>query len=171
MIEAQHRETIGAPIDEVWDFVSDIRRWADLFPGCQSCEVLDAHRSRWVIKVGAGGMIKAVTVHVDVRQWSGPEQVLFDYRLESESVTGSGFYNASTAGGGNTEVVLQLAVAGSGQMAPMWEAMCRPLLPQMARSFSGSLRQAIESAAAGTAPAPRPGLLRRLWQWLKSLLH
>lgn len=169
MIDAQHTVTIDTAIDDVWSCVQDISRWADLFPGCQECELIDDNRSRWLIKVGAGGMVKAVTVHVNVDRWGGPKTVDFSYRLESESVTGSGSYNARQLDNGATEVQLQLSVEGSGQMAPMWEAMCRPLLPQMAQSFSNRLKDDIE-ISCGLAPTPRPSLLARLWQWLKRKL-
>lgn len=50
-------------------------------------------------------------------------------------------YTASPKGPNGTEIYLQVAVEGSGQMASMWEAMCRPLLPQLAQSFANELKE------------------------------
>ncbi len=168
MIEAEHSVVIGTGVDNVWDYVQDIRRWANLFPGCKECEVIDDNNSKWLIKVGAGGMVKTVNVLVNVEQWDGPEKVYFSYKLESEPVVGSGSYTASSQGNSATEVNLHVRVEGSGQMAPMWEAMSRPLLPQMAKSFAGRLKEEIEEAN-GIVAAPRPSMLSRIGQWLRRL--
>lgn len=168
MIEAEHSVVIGTGVDNVWDYVQDIRRWADLFPGCKACEVIDDNNSKWLIKVGAGGMVKTVNVLVNVEQWDGPEKVNFSYKLESEPVVGSGSYTALRQGKNATEVNLHVRVEGSGQMAPMWEAMSRPLLPQMAKSFAGKLKDEIEEAN-GIVIAPGSSMRSTIGQWLRRL--
>lgn len=168
MIEAQHAVVVRTPIDSVWDYVKDIRQWALLFPGCRECEVIDDHRSKWVIKVGAGGMVKTVNVLVNVDRWAGPERVEFSYALETEPVTGSGSYVAASQGDGTTEILMYLRVEGTGQTAPMWEAVSRPLLPQMAKSFAGRLKDGIEQAE-DIAPLPRAPVLARLRAWFAGL--
>lgn len=176
MIEAEHTLVIDAPIDEVWNYVQDISKWANLFPGCRDCEIIDQHNSKWTMKVGAGGLVKTVNVLVHVDQWDGPGRVDFSYKLQSEPVVGSGTYSASRKSDIESEIGLQVRVEGSGQMAAMWEAMCKPLLPQMAKTFSDRLKTEIEALvpAAAAVPAARPSLLAslagRLWNIWWALL-
>ncbi len=167
MIEAEHSVVIDTVIDDVWQYVQDIRQWALLFPGCKDCEVIDDHHSKWVIKVGAGGLVKTVNVLVTIDKWDGPESVLFSYKLESEPVVGSGSYTASPQGDKATEIKLHVIVEGSGQMAPMWEAMSRPLLPQMAKSFASKLKEEIESAE-GIVKEQKPSNLSVFVQWIRN---
>lgn len=176
MIETEHTAGIDADIHAVWAYVKDIRQWAMLFPGCRECEVIDDDNSRWVIKVGAGGLVRTVNVLVHIDEWRGPEQVLFSYKLESDPVEGSGSYTAVAAGPGKTDISLRVQVQGSGSMAPMWEAVSRPLLPQLAKTFAERLKAEIEASApsaAGAAvapPTPEPPRLpwwTRLWSWLR----
>src|SRR3546814_16231878 len=55
-------------------------------------------------------------------------------------------------------------------MAPMWEAVSRPLLPQLAKMFAGQLKAEIEKTIDSTAVvAPRIGQLARLARWLRAL--
>jgi hypothetical protein len=59
-------------------------------------------------------------------------------------------------------------------MAPMWEAMGRPLLPQLAKAFASQLKDAIEAAAPVVAPEPaaaaaRPSPFAALGAWLRKL--
>jgi carbon monoxide dehydrogenase subunit G len=167
VIETEQSVLIAAPIDGVWDYVRDIRRWANLMPGLQDCEVIDADDSRWTLKVGAGGMVRTVKVFVHVDRWDAPGHVDFTYRLENDPVQGGGTYGAAPRGAGETEVTLSVRVEGSGPMAPMWEAMGRPLLPQFAKAFAGQLKDAIEAAQG---EAPQAAAARRgFWAWLLGL--
>ncbi len=148
MIELERSVTINAGIGAIWLYVKDMQRWAALMPGYRECTVIDANDSRWTLKVGVGGLVRTVKVLVHVEEWHEPERVNFSYRLEGDPVQGSGSYTALQKGAEETEVALRVSVAGSGPMAPMWEAMSRPLLPQLAKSFAEKLKVEIESAPA-----------------------
>lgn len=178
MIETEQSVVIDVPIGGVWDYVKDIERWANMMPGLQNCEIIDENDSRWTLKVGVGGLVRTVKVLVHVDAWDGPERVTFSYKLEGDPVKGGGCYVASAQGADTTGVTLQVRVEGTGPMAPMWEAMGRPLLPQFARAFADQLKGEIEKAAGVVAPqgaetaAKRSVLaaiverLRRVWQAL-----
>ncbi len=170
MIETEQTVTIRESIENVWVFARDIRGWADLMPGMKECEVIDDDNSRWTLKVGVGGLVRTVKVQVHVDQWDGPERVFFTYKLEGDPVQGGGSYLATAIGARETEVRLVVQVVGSGPMAPMWEAMGKPLLPTLAKGFAGQLRDKIEASApgdSGTAPAAMPSgfvaWLRSIW--------
>lgn len=149
MIETEQTVVVDAAIGNVWNYVSDIQRWAALMPGMRECEVVDANDSKWTIKVGVGGLVRTVKVNVHVDEWDGPGRVLFSYKLEGDPVQGGGTYTARAVGASQTEIVLQVRVEGGGPMAPMWEAMGKPLLPQLAKGFANQLKAEIE---AGNAP-------------------
>lgn len=169
MIETTQGTVIAAPIGAVWDFVSDISGWAPLMPGMQDVEMIDADHSRWVLKVGVGGLVRTVKVDVTVDRWAGPGEVDFTYGLTSDPVKGSGTYRAVAQGAAETAIELHVKVEGSGPMAPMWEAMGRPLLPQLAKAFAGALKTQIEAAAspAGAADSGSVSMLERLLAWLR----
>jgi carbon monoxide dehydrogenase subunit G len=157
VIETEQSVAIDASIDSAWDYVKDIQRWANLMPGMRECTVVDADNSRWLLKVGVGGLVRTVKVLVHIDQWDGPERVHFSYQLEGDPVTGGGSYIAARTAAHATEVTLRVRVAGSGPMAPMWEAMCRPLLPQLAKAFAGKLKAEIEKTAS--APPAQDALV------------
>ena len=144
MIETDQSVLIDASICSVWEYVRDIRNWANLFPGCRECTVIDEFDSRWVLKVGAGGLVRTVNVLVHVDEWSGPDRVTFSYQLPGDPVRGGGCYVATRRSAHQTEVSLKVRVEGSGPLAPVWEAVSRPLLPQLAKRFAGELKTEIE---------------------------
>ena len=144
MIETAQTICIDTAIEQVWDYVQDMQRWANLMPGAQSCTVIDRNDSRWTLKVGAGGLVRTVNILVHVESWDAPRAVNFTYELENDPVKGSGAYLAVGKIESETEVTLILRVEGSGPMAPMWEAVCKRVLPQLAKSFAAKLKAEIE---------------------------
>lgn len=171
MISTTQTVTIDRPIADVWAFARHIEGWAQLMPGLQSCEEIDADHSRWVLKVGAGGMVRTVTVLVHVEHWDEPGGVRFSYTLDKDPVEGRGTYAARALEPGRTEVELSVEVSGSGPMAPMWEAMGKPLLPKLAAGFAAEFKQRLEASQAPVAGAPAPtlSLLARLVTLLRRL--
>jgi carbon monoxide dehydrogenase subunit G len=153
MIETEQSLLIEAPIESVWQYVKDIRQWANLFPGCKDCTVINDNDSRWLLKVGAGGLVRIVNVLVHIDKWNGPERVDFSFKLDGDPVEGNGSYVASSSGSQTTAIQLIVRVAGTGAMAPMWEAMSRPLLPQLAKTFASKLKNEIETTARLAPPA------------------
>jgi carbon monoxide dehydrogenase subunit G len=174
MIETEQSILIEASTAKVWEYVKDIRRWANLFPGCRDCAVIDEHDSRWTLKVGAGGLVRTVNVLVHVDEWDGPQRVNFSYALAGDPVKGSGSYIATEKAANQTEVTLTVRVAGSGPMAPMWEAMSRPLLPQLAKLFAEQLKAEIEKSAvrikAPATPPPRRSMLASILAALRNVI-
>lgn len=149
MINTEQTIVIEAPIDDVWVFARDILNWAQLMPGLQDCDVLDEDNSRWTLKVGVGALVRTVRVAVHVDRWAGPSEVDFTFMLASDPVNGGGTYRARSLNQNSTELVLAVRVVGSGPMAPMWEAMGRPLLPKLARGFADEFKAEVERTRVG----------------------
>ena len=174
MIETRQTVTIAAPIDATWAYARDVKRWAEIMPGYQSCEIVSEDDSLWTLKVGVGGLVRTVKVAVHVDCWAGPERVDFSFRLQGDPVEGGGSYEAASTPEGHTLVNLGVQVRGSGPMAPMWEAMGAPVLPRFAKGFAEELKNRIEAQTGGgqavsDATDAAPSLLARLLEWLRRL--
>ena len=175
MIETSQSVVVHAPIGDVWTYARDVVRWAEIMPGYQSCEIIDDDHSRWVLKVGVGGLVRTVKVQVHVERWAGPEEVDFTYKLEGDPVSGSGTYRAAAQGTTQTALTLEVKVVGGGPMAPMWEAMGGPMLPKFTLGFANQLKARIEEIAGDAEPLPararRAGVWARFIAWLRGLVR
>jgi carbon monoxide dehydrogenase subunit G len=171
MIETSQSVPVRVGIDKVWGHVRDIRRWAELMPGLQDCEILGEDDSRWILKVGVGGMVRTVRVEVHVDQWDGPERVFFSFKLKGDPVQGGGSYLATVTGDDSIDMTLSLRVEGSGPMAPMWEAMGGPLLPKFALAFAEQLAEGIEAEHGGAPGKPVVRPKRGVMAFLRRLLR
>lgn len=173
MIETKQTVTVLCGIEDTWAYARKFDRWASIMPGYQSCETVDEDNSLWILKVGVGAMVRTVKVRVHVDEWAGPERVNFSFKLEGDPVVGRGTYIATPRGDGQTELALSVEVEGGGPMAPMWEAMGRPVLPKLAKGFAEQLKARIEefnraeTAEAETAEAVFP--TAKVWG-LKAIL-
>lgn len=173
MIETAQTVTVDCGIDATWAYAKDFERWASIMPGYQTCEIADADNSRWILKIGVGGLVRTVKVQVQVLEWAGPERVNFAFKLEGDPVTGSGSYLAASKGDAQTEMTLRVQVEGGGPMAPMWEAMGGPVLPKFARAFAEQLKRRIEEFngvdSLETAVPKRATGLAAFTAWLRSI--
>lgn len=177
MIDTEQKIVIEAPIGDVWACAKAIEGWANLMPGLQGCDIVDENDSRWTLKVGAGALVRTVQVLVHVDRWAGPEQVDFSYTLQGDPAKGGGVYRARSLGPNETEITLGVRVEGTGPMAPMWEAMGKPLLPKFARGFAEQFKAEVEQRSSIPAAEQRgagetthsSGFLKRLFAALRRL--
>jgi carbon monoxide dehydrogenase subunit G len=147
VIEDRQCIAIDARIAQVWETAKEIHAWARLMPGFKKCEIIDAANSCWTLKVGAGALVRTVTVLVRVTRWAGPEEVDFTYELKGDPVVGNGKYHARSISPEATEMTLEIRVEGAGPMAPMWEAMGRSLLPKLVRGFTERFKAEVEQSS------------------------
>ncbi len=158
MIQSEHPFVIESPIGNVWSYVEDIPGWASLFPGHQSCTLIDENDSEWIIKVSAAGVTRTDKVKVHVEEWAGPNRVSFEFDVLDLPVVGNGCYIAEPIGANQTQVTLSVCIIGSGPMAPMWEAVGTPMLPEFVKAFAAKLKADIEfKAGVGTVSAAETG--------------
>lgn len=163
MLEHQESFAVDVDGDAVWAFVHDMGNWAASVPGYESYEVIDEKNSRWTVKVKLGALTRTVRVKVTVTEWVEPKRVAFALVGETEPITGTGSFDAEPGDeAGTTNVRLGVSVAGSGSMASAMEAMSRPIIPRLSRTFAAALRRGIEGDA--TDPKPRPTDRRGLRQ-------
>ena len=177
MIQSEHTFVINTSIDQVWKYVNDIQGWASIFPGYQDCNLIDEDRTTWTIKVSAAGVTRTDKVQVHVEKWDGPTQVDFRFDVDDLPVEGNGAYIASAKSAHETEVSLKVCIIGSGPMAPMWEAVGTPMLPEFVKGFAAKLKAEIElvsgvgSVGAAETPMAMPmikGMIQTLFAIFKS---
>lgn len=158
MIESEHSFVIDTSIENVWNYVEDIRGWASIFPGHQDCTLINDDDSEWTIKVSAAGVTRTDKVKVHVEKWDGPENVNFVFDVTDLPVEGNGTYLATKKSTNETEVTLKVCIIGSGPMAPMWEAVGTPILPEFVKAFAAKLKAEIEFVTGvGTVSAAETG--------------
>ena len=139
---------VGAPIEAVWRFTSDMDNWAPLVTGYQSHERLSDNESLWTLKGQIGQLSKAVTFRVRITEWDEPSRVAFTLEATNDNVAGSGAFSAAPADGGATTMQVHLELVPGGFQGPMVNALLAPVLPKVCDEFAGTLASRSRSRTA-----------------------
>ena len=132
---------VAAPIDQVWAFLSDMRRVGGCVPGVQSVEVLDPHRARWNLKVKIGPLSQEFVVLTETL-----EQVPLQhgrFRGESDNMDMMGTIDLAPLGDA-TKVTYTMAVQAKGPLARIMDNFMRSKLKSQTEEFAANVKKALE---------------------------
>ncbi|MCM3711846.1 CoxG family protein [Sporosarcina luteola] len=145
MPSGTHTTELDIPIEKVWDFVSDMNRWAPLVPGYIEHEILNDKQTTWTFKGDIGIMQKTVKLQIDITEWSEPSLVTFDLTGLNENFAGNGYFKAVAISDSKTEMVGNLDITAKGVMGPMVNAILKSFVPKTAADLTKAIAEEITS--------------------------
>ncbi|MCM3638859.1 SRPBCC family protein [Sporosarcina luteola] len=145
MPSGTHTTELDIPIEKVWDFVSDMNRWAPLVPGYIEHEILNDKQSTWTFKGDIGIMQKTVKLQIDITEWSEPSLVTFDLTGLNENFAGNGYFKAVAISDSKTEMIGNLDITAKGVMGPMVNAILKSFVPKTAADLTRAIAEEITS--------------------------
>lgn len=148
MPQVSHTITVAAIRADVWRFVREIDNWAADVPGYQEHTVLDAERSRWVVRGDLGVVSRVMETEVVVTAWCEPDEVRFDVRGLNESVQGQGRFVTAERSAFETDLGFHLDLQAGGKMGPLVNALLQPILPKLASAFAANLARHFPASPA-----------------------
>lgn len=155
MPEVHHPVVVASSLPDTWDFVKDMRNWAELMPGYQGMAIVDDVRSEWRVKGDVGILTKLVTLDVRIVDWAPLDHVDFTFVCREEPLTARGSLRAAASGADATMLDLFLAAEARGMLGPVVNALLAKVLPGMAADFADAIKRNIEARDRGTAIAAR----------------
>ncbi|MGP4041565.1 CoxG family protein [Gracilibacillus sp. D59] len=139
MPNGTHFVRLDLPIEKVWDFVSDINRWAPLAPGYIDHQIINDHQSTWHFKGDVGRMQKKIRLKVNIKEWVEPTSVRFELKGISENLEGSGYFQAEKIASKKTNVTGCLTISAGGMMGPMINSILKSVVPKTTIEFTESV--------------------------------
>ena len=134
---------LDLPIEKVWDFVSDMNRWAPLVPGYIEHEILSDKQSTWTFKGDIGIMQKTVKLQIDITEWREPTLVTFDLKGLNENFAGNGYFKAEVISETQTMMHGNLDITAKGVMGPMVNAILKSFVPKTAEDLTKAIAEEI----------------------------
>ncbi|MUK90191.1 SRPBCC family protein [Ornithinibacillus sp. L9] len=144
MPKGRHQIKLQIPIWSVWDFVSDMDKWAPLVPGYIKHEILSDKRSTWKFKGDIGIMQKTVHLQVDITEWEAPSKVTFVLTGLNENVKGDGSFVAQSIDDMETNMTSNLDITAKGMMGPMVNKVLKTMVPKMTKNLTENVASKIE---------------------------
>jgi len=139
MPNGTHTIELPVAIDRIWDFVSDMNKWAPLVPGYIEHEILNDRQSTWAFKGDLGFMKKTVKLKIDITNWIEPTKVTFDLTGTSDNFAGNGYFEAEALGNGATKMTGYLDITAKGAMGPMVNTILKTFVPKTAQELSEAI--------------------------------
>lgn len=133
-----------------WDFVKEMRNWAELMPGYEGMEEINETDSEWKIRGDVGILTKLVTMQVHVTEWVELSHVNFTIVCKEEPLTAEGSLVAEAADS-ETKLVFNLDAQAGGMLGPVVNALLMIVMPRMARDFASGIKREIEAGAASAS--------------------
>ncbi|WP_391571052.1 CoxG family protein [Cohnella sp.] len=139
-----HTIELPVAIDKIWNFVSDMNKWAPLVPGYIEHEILSDRQSTWAFKGDLGFMKKKVKLKIDIKEWIEPTKVTFDLTGLSDNFGGNGYFEAETVDDNTTKMTGYLDITAKGAMGPMVNTILKTFVPKTAQELSEAIANRIE---------------------------
>lgn len=136
MPNGSHHVELPVPIHNIWNFVSDMDKWAPLVPGYIEHEILNDRQSTWSFKGDLGFMKKTVKLKIDITNWIEPTKVTFDLKGLSDNFVGDGYFEAKVIDDNNTSMTGYLDITAKGAMGPMINTILKSFVPKTAEDLT-----------------------------------
>ena len=148
MAAGTHSVELYISIDQIWEFVSDMDKWAPLVPGYIEHEIINENQSTWTFKGDIGIMQKTVKLQIDITEWREPTLVTFDLTGLNENFGGDGYFEAEDLGDNKTKMTGHLDITAKGMMGPMINTILKNFVPKTAEELTEAVANKIKEVYA-----------------------
>lgn len=139
MPNGTHTIELPVPIENIWDLVSDMNKWAPLVPGYIEHEIISDKQSTWKFKGDLGFMKKTVKLQIDIKEWIEPTKVTFDLKGLSDNFTGGGYFIAEKITDASTKMTGHLDITAGGMMGAMVNTILKNFVPDTAKELTEAI--------------------------------
>lgn len=143
MPSGTHSRELPLSVDNIWNFVSDMNRWAPLVPGYIEHEIINERESTWSFKGDLGFMKKTVKLRIDITNWIEPTKVTFNLKGLSDNFAGGGYFEAETLSVNQTKMTGNLDITAKGAMGPMVNSILKTFVPKTAEELTNAVADKI----------------------------
>lgn len=148
MATGTHTVEVPVAIENVWDFVSDMEKWAKLAPGYNAHTMINDKQSTWTFKGNVGVLKKTVEVEIDILEWTAPSKVTFNLKGISDNFTGNGYFLAESIDAENTRMTGFLEVTAGGLAGPVLNPIFKPIIPKATQMLTDRVANKIKAINA-----------------------
>ncbi|MDY0393326.1 CoxG family protein [Virgibacillus halophilus] len=144
MPNTSHQLKLDSPLEQVWEFVSNVDNWAPLVKGYHSHHKLSVEQSIWTLKGEVGRIRKTMKIKIDIVEITDFERIAFRMKGITDNLHGSGSFSAKKLTEKTTLVTGELSIKANGLIGPMLNPLITSLLPRQLKELARSMCFQIE---------------------------
>ncbi|MBO0959943.1 SRPBCC family protein [Neobacillus sp. MM2021_6] len=142
MATGSHTVEIPVEVQAVWDYVSDLEKWATSVPAYKEHEIINAKQSIWTFEGSVKNMKKTIQAQVDITEWNEPSTIKFELTGLSDNFTGSGHFAAENVNG-KTVMTCTVDVRAGGITGTVLTPVIKWAVPKVASRLTESIARKI----------------------------
>ena len=142
MAIASHSVVISAPVENVWEYVSQVENWATMVPAYKEHEQIDEKKSIWVFEGNFKGIKKTVKMELNVTEFDEPSIIRFELKGLTDNFTGSGRFTAEETAG-ETTMTGTIEVNAGGLTGAMLTPVIKMVLPKVTTRLTEKMARQI----------------------------
>ncbi|GEK30000.1 MAG: SRPBCC family protein [Kurthia sp.] len=148
MASSSHSTTVKASQAEVWNFVSDMEKWAKLVPGYREHTIINDKQSTWKFAGNVGVLKKEVEVQIDITGWEEPTKISFELTGISDKFKGAGSFEADPISDSETKMTGNLEIKAGGLAAAVLNPVFSAVLPKATTMLTNRVANKIQTVNA-----------------------
>jgi carbon monoxide dehydrogenase subunit G len=138
MATGTHTVVIPVDVQAVWDYVSDLEKWATAVPAYKEHEIINEKQSNWTFEGSMKGIKKTIQARVDITEWNEPSNIKFEIQGLSDNFTGSGHFMAEDASG-QTNMTCKVEVHAGGLSGAVLTPIIKWAVPKVTSRLTESI--------------------------------
>ncbi|MFD1849294.1 CoxG family protein [Oceanobacillus bengalensis] len=143
MASGTHTIKVNYPISKVWEFVSDINKWAPLVPGYIEHIIISENKLTWKFVSDIGIMKRTLHMDVKITNWQEPTKVTFNLKGINENFTGDGSFEAVSINDTETQITGFLNITAGGMLSPAINPVLKTVIPKTTTELTQAIGRAI----------------------------
>ncbi|MEK4230389.1 CoxG family protein [Solibacillus sp. FSL H8-0538] len=144
MAQASHSVQIPVSSDKVWDFVSNIEKWATLVPAYKEHKDIDESTSIWTFEGSFKGISKTVEMEIKIVEFNEPSNIKFDIKGISDNFSGGGEFKAEETVG-STAMTGTIEVNAGGLSGAVLTPVIKMVLPKVTTRLTEKMARTIQA--------------------------
>ncbi|MDQ6594949.1 CoxG family protein [Bacillus salipaludis] len=142
MATGTHTVEIPVDVHTVWDYVSDLEKWATSVPAYKEHEIINDRQSIWTFEGSVKSIKKTIQAQVDITEWNEPSNIKFEIKGLSDKFTGSGHFTADDVNG-KTTMTCTVNVQAGGLSGAVLSPIIKWAVPKVASRLTESIARKI----------------------------
>jgi carbon monoxide dehydrogenase subunit G len=132
---------VDVPIEQAWQFLSDMQNVGRCVPGCESVRVLDERRSQWVVRAELGPFSRMLAMEVTTTEFDPPNRGAFLARGKDMETRGG--IDLVASGENETQVTYVVEARALGFVKGLMEGAISLAIQAQADQFAANVRAAL----------------------------
>lgn len=148
MATGTHSVEVPVSIEKVWDYVSDMEKWAKLAPGYRAHTMINDKQSKWNFEGSVGPVKKTAEIQIDILEWQAPTKVTFELKGLTDNFAGNGYFEAEAIDANTTRMTGFLDVKAGGIASAVLNPILKPVVPKATKMLTERVANAIKTINA-----------------------